>query len=645
MKPKPWGTLVILLLGHAALSLLFNFLTPVFEGPDEPNHYLFGRYLQLEHTLPIQGAVRDAVRAHHPPGYFALDALLTALVPAPASVTADFASLGLRTNPRYDFRFDDPNPDNKSVFLHFGPGELWPYAGLALTVHVGRLLSLAFTLLAIGLTFVAARQLRPADTRFAALAAGLIAFNPMVLFMSGVIQNDASALAAGAAVLAALGWLLARGPNARRWLAVGAIYAAGILLKAGLLALAAPIGLVALYTAWRMGVQMNALGRGVQPTRDLAYAKSRRGQVLNAPTLVGEFARTATVAGLGLALPVLALDGWWFVRNQMLYGDWTANASIVALWGPLSAEAQRQFLPLALYSLATGMLGRFGNGGIIDFPFAVYVAGGLLLLAGLAGAIRLALRRDTAAPSHDFGSGPAAILWLAHAATIVTVTVSVVIFALEFNGGATGKYLFPMFPSLALLLAAGWLGWFPARWRTVAVVVLVGLSAAASIYAAFGLLQPAFGPPRQPLPGELNSATALEADLGGDARLLAYRLDRPTVRPGETLQVTVYWLPEAATTAPYTVFVHLTDPTLGTLAQRDIYPGGGTYPTTVWQAGRVFVDTYSLKLPADAPRSDNAQLVIGLYDETNGQRLTATGGDAGPPGTDWIQIGRVAVKP
>src|SRR5215472_5246677 len=109
MKLGPRATLGLILLGHAALSLLFNYVTPVFEGPDEPNHYLYVRYLQLEHALPVQGLVRDAVRAHHPPAYFALDALLTALVPAPAAVTADFASLGLQTNLRYDFRFDDPD--------------------------------------------------------------------------------------------------------------------------------------------------------------------------------------------------------------------------------------------------------------------------------------------------------------------------------------------------------------------------------------------------------------------------------------------------------------------------------------------------------------------------------------------------------
>jgi len=614
------AALGLILLGHLALSLLYNYVTPVFEGPDEPNHYLFIRYLQVEHSLPVQGTVKDAVRAHHPPAYFALGALLTQLAPPPASVTGSLASLGLTLNPRYDFRFDDPEPDNKSVFLHFGPDELWPYQGLPLTVHVARLLSLAFTLLAVWLTFVAAGHLRPGDTRFAALAAGLLAFNPMVLFMSGVVQNDASALAAGAALLAALGWLLRRGPSLRRWLAVGVIFAAGILFKAGILALGAPIAIVVLYTAWRAGPRWAA----------------------RVPS--------AVVAGLALAAPVAVFDGWWFVRNQILYGDWTANASIVALWGPLSPAAQRQFLPLAIYTLATGMLGRFGNGGIIDFSRAAYVVAGLLALAALLGAALLAVRAwsslSSPFPLREGGRGDRSylpVLWLAHAVTIVAITLSVIVFALEFNGGATGKYLFPMFPSLALVLAAGALAWFPARWQGWAAAGLLGLSLAVSVYAVFGLLLPAFGPPRRPLPGEMNGATALEADLGGDARVLAYRLDRQSLHPGDTLRLTVYWLPEATTPSPYTVFVHLYNAGLGTLTQRDIYPGEGTYPTTVWQAGRPFVDTFYLHLPANAPATSDAQILIGLYDEKTGQRLTATGGDAGPPGTDWIQFGHITV--
>jgi len=72
---------VLVVAGHWLLSLGFNYVTPVLEGPDEPNHYLFIRYLQIYHQLPIQGDQLKAVRAHHAPGYFVLGAMLLAWSP------------------------------------------------------------------------------------------------------------------------------------------------------------------------------------------------------------------------------------------------------------------------------------------------------------------------------------------------------------------------------------------------------------------------------------------------------------------------------------------------------------------------------------------------------------------------------------
>jgi 4-amino-4-deoxy-L-arabinose transferase-like glycosyltransferase len=594
---------------HLLLSLLSNLVTPPFEGPDEPNHYLFIRYLQVERRLPVQGLERDAVRAHHPPAYFFVGALLTAPLPAPP--TAGFADLGLRLNPRYVFRFGDPDPNNKSVFLHHGPAERWPFHGLALTLHVARLLSLAFSLLAVILTYVAARQLRPADPAFHHFAAGLIALNPMVVFMSGVVQNDAAALAAGAAAAACLGLLLRRPVSTGLWLSAGAVLAVGILLKAGLLVMAAPLAAVALLRAW---------GSASHPAGRL---------------------RALTLAALGLALPVLLLAGWWFARNLSLYGDLTANSTIVALWGALSPEQQRAFLPLALYTLSTGLLGRFGNGGIIEFPLAIYALAGLFALAALAGLPRAWRRAASNRPD------PAArALWLLHALVVLVVTGSVLVFALRFNGGATGKYLFPAFPSLALLVAAGWLAWFsrPAA-RAWAALVLLGLSLAAVLYALFGLLRPAYGPPRAPWPGELSRAQPLEADLGGAVRLLGYSLSAQQIRPGEELRLTVYWLPLDYTPGPFTVFVHLAPPGQPPLAQVDIYPGGGTYPTDSWLLGRPFVDTYTLRLPPAAPGVGTAQVLLGLYDEHTSLRLPATGADSNPAGDDSIVLGTVTLAP
>jgi hypothetical protein len=242
---------------------------------------------------------------------------------------------------------------------------------------------------------------------------------------------------------------------------------------------------------------------------------------------------------------------------------------------------------------------------------------------------------------------PLQSLWLLHALAVAVVAVSVWSFALGFNGGATGKYLFPAFPSLALLLAAGWLAWFrkwPA-WQGRVAVALLSLELIASVYALFGLLLPAYGPPRRPLPFELSQAVPLEADLGGAARVLGYRLATGRVIAGQNLELTVYWLPAATTTVPHTVFVHLYSQEYGSIAQQDIYPGGGTYPTIVWVPGRPFADTYRLPVPPGSPAVVGGRILLGLYDEHRQARLPVTGANAGPPGTNWVEFGSVEVIP
>ena len=115
-------------------------------------------------------------------------------------------------------------------------------------------------------------------------------------------------------------------------------------------------------------------------------------------------------------------------------------------------------------------------------------------------------------------------------------------------------------------------------------------------------------------------------ELRGAARVLGYQLSAEQARPGEALRVTAYWLPQDYTPGPFTVFVHLAAPGSPPLAQVDVYPGGGTYPTDVWVPGRAFVDTYTLHVPPDAPAGP-VEVLLGLYDEQSGQRLAATGAD------------------
>ena len=60
------------------------------------------------------------------------------------------------------------------------------------------------------------------------------------------------------------------------------------------------------------------------------------------------------------------------------------------------------------------------------------------------------------------------------------------------------------------------------------------------------------------------------------------------------------------------------------LAQVDSYPGGGTRPTSLWQAGQVIPDRHQLTVHALPDQPTAAQLQVGLYRRDSLQRLIAT---------------------
>ena len=605
MKASRW-VLAAVLLAHIGLSLLFNAATPIFEAPDEDGHYLFVRYLQVYHALPVQTLDVDGPRAHHPPLYHILGALLTAWVP----VRGGADRVDMQINPHVFFRYDDPERDNKAKWVQYGPGERWPYSGQALEVRLVRLLSLAFSAIGVLFSYLAARELRPGGEgeTLALLAAALVAFHPMVLFMSGVLQNNTTMLAAGAVVLYVLTLGLRHGFTWRRWALLGVLLGVGLLLQLSSLVLAAPIGLVLLYETWR----------------------ARRPRLL-------------VTGGLAVALPFLALTGWWFWRNKVLYGDFTANKIVAQMW---CCDTIRPETALKIF--LTGLLGRFGQGLMITYPYAIYWAAMAVALIAVLGLAWPWLRRTVTAgqavrPRLDW-QAPETLLWALHALMIVGVFGALLFYAGSVAPGLPGRYVFPAFPSLAAVLAAGWLNWTSPRRRWLAALVLAGLTLAASLYALVGLLIPTYRMPLTASAAELRAMTPLDANIGDTAQVLGYRLSATTVRPGETLEVTVYWQPLSQTDVPYTVFLHLVDADLRPIAQRDTYPGLGNYATTVWDVGRPFVDIYRLAVPADAPAGPHA-LVFGLYDGASGVRLPVSGGDAGPPDLAFVKLGSVQVGP
>jgi hypothetical protein len=165
------------------------------------------------------------------------------------------------------------------------------------------------------------------------------------------------------------------------------------------------------------------------------------------------------------------------------------------------------------------------------------------------------------------------------------------------------------------------------------------------VYGLAGILVPAYALPRTPTRVELSQAMPLTASIGDTAEVVGYALSSTTASPGQDLTVTVYWKPLSQTDVPYTVFVHLYAPDTGIIAQCDTYPGQGNYATTVWEVGRLFVDTCRFHLPPDSPAVQHARILLGLYDKQTMRRLPVSGPDAGPAEDAWVEFGDIQVQP
>jgi hypothetical protein len=127
------------------------------------------------------------------------------------------------------------------------------------------------------------------------------------------------------------------------------------------------------------------------------------------------------------------------------------------------------------------------------------------------------------------------------------------------------------------------------------------------------------------------------------AALVAAQVEGGTIRPGETLSLTLYWRALAPMDTSYTVFVQAIDEQGTKVAQVDRLPCGGGCPTTTWRPGDLIGESYELAIRPDAPPG-RYELIAGMYDLDTGQRLQQLEA-GGTLVTDHLNLGSVEVQP
>jgi 4-amino-4-deoxy-L-arabinose transferase-like glycosyltransferase len=130
-------------------------------------------------------------------------------------------------------------------------------------------------------------------------------------------------------------------------------------------------------------------------------------------------------------------------------------------------------------------------------------------------------------------------------------------------------------------------------------------------------------------------AHSRNAQLGDAMVLVGYDRSPHSPRPGETMQVSLYWRALRPLETEYHSFIHLLDAEGHVVAQSDRQPGGVYYPTTLWQPGERLRDDHLLTIPADVPE--------GVYSLLAGMYALSGDGTLQPLGEPAV-IGRIGIK-
>lgn len=595
--------LALLLVAFVGLGVMYSLATPVFESPDEAAHLAVVRYFAVHRALPPEvipahrpttGAeVAQSLAYHDPPLYYApplyhaLAALLTAWIDM-----SDLPRLVV-PSPSWEAGYapqPDTDPLNKNVYAHRAAEETLARSGTVRAAFVLRMLSLALGAATVLCAYALARSLWPGRPALALGAAAIVALNPQFIAVSSGVTNDSLLNALFSLCLVLVVRFTRDGGSWRRWAGLGALVGLGLLTKQSALLLV-PVALLAMSAqTWRQHAQTPLLRR---------Y-----------PLVICHWSF--------VILPALAVGGWWYVRNALLYSDPLGFAPHFGGQTGLSHFG----LDAALMT-ARSYWAAFGWTLMLVEP-GVYAVVGLVALTALAG-IGMAVR-----PGGSFWHESVvtrrglALLGTA----LVLNTISFVRWAVA-TGAPYGRLLFPTIAAAGALVA-----WGLAQWRQKAARgkaarwALAGLTGLALVFAAlvpWRYLRPAFASPRLP-DGLPAMARPVGIAFQNGVELAGYEALARDLRPGQEVRLTLYWRAPAQSGQRYRTWVQL-GPQDATryVAGRDTWLGGTLYPSDLWQAGDTVRQTFRLEIPHQVAVPGLYWVRAGLTDETGARIPLADG--------------------
>jgi 4-amino-4-deoxy-L-arabinose transferase-like glycosyltransferase len=620
-----------ILIAFLILGVIYSVVTPIFEASDELWHYPLLQWLSKGNPLPVQDAKNVGPwkqEASQPPLYYWLTGAATAWID-----TSDMAQVR-RENPHVNNGVITPD-GNLNLVVHNPQVESFPWRGSVLAVHLARLMSVLMGAVTVWLTYRIALELFSDRSWLALGAAAVNAFTPMFIFISGAVNNDNLTM-----MLCSLGLLLIvkrlreyEGPSIRdqkaaerklsfrqdffyrmgRWLPLGVVLGLGALTKTSTLALLPITGLAVIVAAWRKGSW-----------------------------------REFWAGALATALPVLLIAGWWYFRNIQLYGDVTGISAFIDVLGKRAAPASLLQLWGERWGFMLSYWGLFGGVNVpIDY-WGYHVLNALAILAVIGVVIYFIMMtwqwfradpihswRDFTYDVRDYVQGRAALFLVGLFGLIV---VALLTQWARITWSSQGRLVFSAISTWSIYFVLG-LGTIATKRFARPFITLVSLFMfVVSALAPFTTIAPAYA---QSTPvTTVAPQIPLDVTFGDQIKLLGADVTSSSASPGGQTEITLYWQALKPIDKDYSTFVHLLDANDIMVAQRDMYPGQGLWPTSQLRPGDIIASRYVLNIAATEYAPDRLTWEVGVYDYFDPQqkRLPASSGG------DNVRFGSVALQ-
>jgi hypothetical protein len=310
------------------------------------------------------------------------------------------------------------------------------------------------------------------------------------------------------------------------------------------------------------------------------------------------------------------IAGWYFIRNWILYGDPMGWSFLLEI----NARREGPLTPEVLTWLVKGIFRSFWLGWIgIEFDELIYWLIGTACAVGLAGFLTWLVRRWRAL---DGGTRWTLVLLTLHAAITLA---SLLQWTATVLGTDQGRLIYPILPTVMLILAAGWAWWARGRLQNGVLGGLAVGMLALAVITPIRYIGPVHAPAPVATQTELDTATPLNVDWDG-IRLLGYRLESTEVKAGGRLVLHLYWQALEPIDQDYMALVQLVNQEGEFLMYVDGSPTAGRDTTDRWHPGVPLASRHILRVP-DYGAPGEYSLTISLHPFGKQSWLTATGPD------------------